>query len=360
MPSKIYLLAFNGPISGYGIARKIQNLEHGANPRPQKIYAWADQMVNENMLKKTKAGYIAKTEVLLPQIKDFLVEEKKIQVSEIESYVLLKYLDSVNFRTHVEESFFYKKTFFKNAVDSVKHITEVLGSLSLKEYVCRDEEKDKKNEKYREYFHRVADFKTKREVDSYWTEHITPQIDYGNTAIKKILVTRLEEEDYFERTGKFIKNGHYEYFEKNNYIAKNITKKGKEIKYWICHPEYVTFLPSSLIKKLYKVSAIYDLFQNVDHRALFALLLTKGEKLFPADLREKNIKYLTNFWQEPQENAKIKKIDKTALKHSLEEQEKLEEEQIRLKEEQRKQGEEQLKNSKLNHHMKQIERLTEI
>jgi hypothetical protein len=369
LPSKIYLLAFNGPIAGYAIAQRIQNCK---TPQTAKIYERLDEMQEENMIEKkeigkTKTGKIqtrciAKTEVLLPEIKSFLAE-KEIKISDIEEHILLKYLDSVNFRTHVEESFFYQKTFFVNAVDAVKHIAEVLGGLALREYVCRDEEKDKENvvseKKYRS--HRVADFKTKKEIDVYWAEHIRSKIDYENIKIKRTLVTRLLEEDYFEKKGKFKENEHYEYFEKNRYIAKS----GKKIKYWICHPEYVTFLPSSLIKKLYKASPSYDLIQRIDPNALFALWRVHPENmsLFSSgvwDVAAAN--YFSNFWQEPQDIVEIKKMDKTLLKCSLEEQEKREEEQRQLEEERRKQREEQLKERskdiKLKYHRKQVERLT--
>jgi hypothetical protein len=314
-------------------------------------------MIEENMLEKTTiktgkkivTGNVAKAEVILPQIKDFLAE-KEIQISDIESHLLLKYLDSVNFRTHVEESFFYQKTFFENAVDAVKHITEVLGGLALREHVCRNEEKDKEKiepeKKYRS--HRVSDFKTKKEVDAYWAEHIIPKIDYESIKIKRTLVTRLLEEEHFEKKGTFIKNEHYEHFEKNRYIAKN----GKKIKYWICHPEYVTFFPSSLIKKLYKASSTYDLFQKIDPNTLFALWMIKMyENNFPSNSFDAaDTDYFSNFWQEPQETVKIKKMDKVLLKRSLEEQEEREEEQ-------RKQKEEQSKLSRLKHYMKQVERL---
>jgi hypothetical protein len=362
LSAKIYLLAFNGPISGYKIGHTIQNLKPRETPQTAKIYNWTTKMQKENMIKKIdkteqEEGFVSKIDGILPQIMDFLAE-KDIEISDIESYILTKYLDSVNFRTHVEESFFYQKGFFVNAVDAVKHITEVLGGLALREYVCRDEKKDEKNEKYREYQHRVIDFKTKREIDSYWAEHVTSKIDYENIEFKRTLVTRLSEEEHFERTGEFIKNEHYEYFEKNRYIAKS----GKKIKYWICHPEYITFLPSALIKKLYKVSSTYDLFQKTDHKALFALLMAKPENIFRSglwDTAEAN--YFSNFWQEPQDVVKLKNMDKTSLKRNLEEQEKREEEQRRLKEKQRKQeeeqGGEQLKIIKLERHMKPIEKL---
>jgi hypothetical protein len=288
--------------------------------------------------------------------------EKEIQLSDVESYILLKYLGSVNFRTHVEESFFYTKNFFLHVFDAVKHITEVLGGLALREFVCRDEEEDKTPEvserKYRS--HRVSDFKTKREIDIYWAEHIAPKIDYENIAVKRTLVTRLFEEEYFERKGVFIEKGHYEYFENKHYIAKNITKSGKKIKYWICHPEYVTFLPSSLIKKLYKASPSYDLIQRIDLKTLYALLLVHPESMnsFSSGVWDvTDTKYFSNFWQEPQDIVEIKKMDKTLLKRSLEEQEKREEEQRKLEEEQRK---EQLNSIRLKHRLKQAERLTRV
>jgi hypothetical protein len=363
LSAKIYLLAFNGPISGYKIGHTIQNLKPRETPQTAKIYNWTTKMQKENMIKKIdkteqeEEGYVSKVEGIFPQIKNFLAE-KDIQISDIESHILLKYLDSVNFRTHVEESFFYQKSFFVNAVDAVKHITEVLGGLALREHVCRNEKKDEKNEKYREYQHRVTDFKSTREIDSYWTEHVTSKIDYKNIEVKRTLVTRLLEEEYFERTGEFIKNEHYEYFEKNRFIAKS----GKKIKYWIGYPEYITFLPSSLIKKLYKASSTYDLFQKTDHKALFALLLAKPENTSSHDIWDTTeANYFSNFWQEPQDVIKLKNMDKTSLKRSLEEQEKQEKEQRRLKEEQRKQEEEQsgeqLRIIKLERHMKPIEKL---
>jgi hypothetical protein len=271
LSAKIYLLAFNGPISGYEIAQRIQNLESGKTPQTAKIYGWTNKMINENMLKKTEDGYMANAKVMLPHIKDFLAN-KEIQISDIEEHIILTYIDSENFRMYVEESFFYEKNFFEGAIDSVRHISEILGDLALEEHVMRgDDEEELKDP---ECFRRISDFTTKKEFDRYWAENIIPQIDYEDSHTKKFFENRRLEEDFFNKHGSFIEGGWYEDLEKNRIIAR----VGKKIKHWRGDPDYVFFLPSSLVKKLCRLSSTYDLFQRASSNSLLEPWLKKEKR----------------------------------------------------------------------------------
>jgi len=263
LPSKIYLLAYNDPISGYEIAQKVQNLKHGKTPQTAKIYEWRKKMKAENILIKTEEGYISNAEAILPQINEFLAD-KEIPISDVELHILLKYIDSKNFRLHVEESYFYEKNFFEGSIDSVRYIAGILGGLTLEEYLLRNDDEDDK----------IPDFASKKEFDDYWDESIIPQINYNDTTIKEILETRQIEEEYFKKYNRFIKGGKYEELEKSRFIARD----GKKIKHWLGDPEYVMFLPSALIKKLCRLSPTYDLFQRASSDELLTLWLRKKEK----------------------------------------------------------------------------------
>ena len=100
LPSKIYLLAYNGPKSGYEIASKIYKREK--YPPTSKIYSWTKKMEGKE-LSKTEKGYISKIDPLLNEI-EITLKNYDIELSDFDKHVLFKILDSPEFRSYVEDA----------------------------------------------------------------------------------------------------------------------------------------------------------------------------------------------------------------------------------------------------------------
>ena len=99
LPSKIYLLAYNGPKSGYVIASKIYKREK--YPPTSKIYSWTKKMEGKE-ISKTEKGYISKIDPLLNEI-EITLKNYDIELSDFDKHVLFKILDSPEFRSYVED-----------------------------------------------------------------------------------------------------------------------------------------------------------------------------------------------------------------------------------------------------------------
>ena len=236
LSSKIYLLAYNGPITGYEIAKKIYGKTVGSVPQTNKIYETAKKMLNES-LQKTEKGYISISKPVLQYICDDLFLRGN-ELSELEIYMLEKVVDCEWFRLQVERSFFYCKDFFKYDVDAIHQIAEVLGTEASLTCICSLKDNN-------------CEFQTKKEFDTEWKEHVVGEElteEYMETypQIKETIANFDSEIEYFKKTGRFKKGGIYEKEEKNGLIAID----GKEIKYWHTGPPPLLFISFTLLQKL--------------------------------------------------------------------------------------------------------------
>lgn len=119
MPSKIYFIAYGGPITGYKIAKKLQETKGRMKlPQTAKIYNWLEKFEEGGMVKKVEGGWISQPEPLLLEIErrlrvrfdrfskifSKLGEEIRGEksLSKFERYVLLSLLDSEAFRSFVD------------------------------------------------------------------------------------------------------------------------------------------------------------------------------------------------------------------------------------------------------------------
>jgi hypothetical protein len=253
LTSKIYLLAYNGPITGYKIAEKINGKSVGSVPQTAKIYAAANSLMDGGLrgmiLEKTEKGYCS----LTPSPSSILLD-----LSELECHMLDKVLDSDYFRSQVERSFFYKKDFFKGDVDALRQITEVLGLEAIFAYVYSS----------KKFEH---DFKTKEEFDNHWNKYVVgekmPRELLEHPKVKEYNVRWALEEEYFKKNGYFKQGGLFEDEKREGRMAID----GKEIKQW-GGPSNLYHISYSLIKKLCQLSQIYTLFQSTDNlKELFEL-----------------------------------------------------------------------------------------
>ncbi len=127
LPSKIYLLAYGKPITGYEIARRIQGIktpgsgERAITPQTGKIYGWLKKLMDDGYVIKKENGYLSKAEPLLKEIEEALNGD----IDDSEKDVLLKLLNSEIFRSHIE----------KNLPDSFEYpvdcVTEIFFRLSI-------------------------------------------------------------------------------------------------------------------------------------------------------------------------------------------------------------------------------------
>jgi DNA-binding PadR family transcriptional regulator len=272
LPSKIYLLAYNEPVSGYEIAQKIQGLKSGTVPQTGKIYGWLKQLKTADFLEETKDGYQSKVEPLLYEINQVL-SERQIPLTELESYIVSKILNDEIFRKLVEFSHYYKKEYFKREIDAAHEIMEVLGFQALLSSV---------------YDVPSPNYADQLEFDPLWDAYSR---DYSEEEIEaspelKAKATAFnDEEAYFKKTGAFKKGGIYEQLERQG----RLVREGKKIKDW-SFPLPMSIIPQELKDKLCTLSATYDLFQKVStgrNIKLFTLFLEKKAK--EQDLKKTNL-----------------------------------------------------------------------
>jgi hypothetical protein len=177
MPSKIYFIAYGGPISGYKIAKKIQGLKGRAKlPQTAKIYNWLEKFEEMGIVKKVEGGWISQPQPLLTEIeRRFKVKfehfskilsklelegEAKAEpdLSEFERHVLLTLLDSEVFRSFV---YFISQDFdFKGDLNAINLMLNQLGIIFFQiteiKRIHSPEE------------HGLRDPSTKEEFDAAW------------------------------------------------------------------------------------------------------------------------------------------------------------------------------------------------
>jgi hypothetical protein len=137
LPSKIYLLSFGRPISGYAIAKKIYGLEK--YPPTAKVMEWLKKLVKEGIISKTEEGYFSNIEPLANEIVRTLKEDNDIELSEFERYILEKFLDLFRFQLP-RYDLFTRKGYFKGDRDGARELIEEFGSYMMFQQLlsCRD------------------------------------------------------------------------------------------------------------------------------------------------------------------------------------------------------------------------------
>ena len=317
LPSKIYLLAYNGPVSGYEVAQKIQGLKHGKVPQTSKVYGWIKEMKKKGLLRDSQGGgYLSNVEPLVKEISQVLTENNDIVLSDLECYMIGKILDEDSFRNLVEFSYYHKKSFFKGEVDATHEIMEVLGDHAMHTFALSDNFptirgksefdalwnentaltvepisiKDKLRDK-------IPELLTTLENDKKWHDarQLAQALDLAEEDMKEITAALIQssfietegnkvrikenspqelmfldeesqkrieqfsaEENYFKRTGKLKPGGIYEQM----YRQGQLDVDGKKIKQW-AFPIHSNLLPKTLIEKLCKLSSTYHLFQTL-------------------------------------------------------------------------------------------------
>lgn len=250
LPSKIYLIAYNGPVSGYEVAKKIQGLKAGEVPQTGKIYGWIKKLKTDGILRETEEGFISSAEPLLNEIARTLKEDHNISLSELERYMTSKILDEEPFRALVEFSHFYKKDFFKGEVDAAHELMEILGDHVM----------------YMRVFPREMEFpkiKTQSDFDALWNKQVVEaavapeEMARSDGDAFEAMKEELAEEEFFKRTGKLKPGGIYEQAQEHGKLVVD----GKRLKKWV-FLIHAGLLPKTLIEKLCNLSSTYYLFRE--------------------------------------------------------------------------------------------------
>jgi hypothetical protein len=152
LPSKIYLLAFYHPVSGYQIAKRIYDVEK--YPPTAKVMEWLKKLVKNEIIAKTDEGFLSNIKPLVDEIAITLKEEHNVDLNEFEKYVAERFLDFIRIRI-VNHERIKKKGYFKRDVDSARELMEQFGNYMMIEQLLS-----------------VRDFnlKTKAEFDEKWLQ----------------------------------------------------------------------------------------------------------------------------------------------------------------------------------------------
>ena len=105
LPSKIYYLAYNGPITGYQISKKIYQTKPLGIPPTDKIYEWIKKLKEQGILSKTEVECLSNVEPLLREIESTLKKKYDTDFSSLEKHMTQKILDCREFRTLVGLNF---------------------------------------------------------------------------------------------------------------------------------------------------------------------------------------------------------------------------------------------------------------
>jgi len=143
LPSKIYLLAFCSPISGYEIAKNIYSVEK--YPPTAKVMEWLKKLVKEGIISKTEAGYLSNIEPLADEIALTLKEDYRIDLSESERFILKKLLEYFRVRLPRTE-LFTNKGYFRGDRDGARELMEEFGSYMMIDELVSQRDLDSKAE----------------------------------------------------------------------------------------------------------------------------------------------------------------------------------------------------------------------
>lgn len=137
LPSKIYLLSFGTPISGYEIAKKIYGVEK--YPPTAKVMEWIKKLMKEGIITKTEEGYFSSIEPLANEILRTLKEDNDLELSEFERYIMLKFLNLFRFRLP-RYDLFKKKGYFQGDRDGASELIGEFGSYMMIQHLlsCRE------------------------------------------------------------------------------------------------------------------------------------------------------------------------------------------------------------------------------
>lgn len=129
LPSKIYLVAYGKPTSGYEIARRVYGIASAPGKRARipptaKIYGWLKKLEKDGLVKKLEVGYISQATPLIDEIEKTLEIHTAKELTALEKKILLKILDSKEFRSYAGER--TSKIDLREDVDAVRELTELL------------------------------------------------------------------------------------------------------------------------------------------------------------------------------------------------------------------------------------------
>jgi hypothetical protein len=129
LPSKIYLAAYGKPISGYEIARRAYGtaLALGGRaliPPTAKVYGWLKKLEKDGLVKRLDEGYLSQAAPLINEIEKVLEVHSAKGLSVLEKKILLRILDSKEFRSYVDQK--TSKVDLREDVDAARELTELL------------------------------------------------------------------------------------------------------------------------------------------------------------------------------------------------------------------------------------------
>jgi hypothetical protein len=168
LPSKIYLAAYGKPISGYEIAQRVYGITSAPSERAQipptaKIYGWLKKLEKDGLVKKLDGGYLSHATPLISEIEKTLEVHTAKGLTAVEKKILIKILDSGEFRSYVGER--TSKIDLRGDVDAAREISERLVVPFLVLKILRTEIKNPEVLELREPT-------TIGKFDEFWSEDI--------------------------------------------------------------------------------------------------------------------------------------------------------------------------------------------
>jgi hypothetical protein len=156
LPSKIYYLAYNGPITGYEIAKKIYGIKPPAIPPTAKTYEWIKKLKDKGILLETEHGCFSNVEPLLDEIEVTLKKKDNSDFSTFDKYITRRILDCNEFRASIKK-FNLEKTFNQNQdFDSAGAILEFLSFQAMRVLTADLFKYEARNEKEFDRFFDIA------------------------------------------------------------------------------------------------------------------------------------------------------------------------------------------------------------
>ena len=156
LPSKIYYLAYNGPITGYEIAKKIYGIKPPAIPPTAKTYEWIKKLKDQRILSETEHGCVSNVEPLLNEIELTLKKKDNSDFSTFEKHITRRILDCREFRASIGK-FNLEKSFHQNQdFDSASAIMEFLSFQAMRIISSGVYKHEAKNQKEFDKFFDIA------------------------------------------------------------------------------------------------------------------------------------------------------------------------------------------------------------
>lgn len=165
LPSKIYLAAYGGPMSGYRIGQLVYDTK---NPHLSKIYSNLDLLIEKKAINRVgPENVLSNSRPFLSEIKKTLNEEAETDLSEFEVYMLSRVLDSKEFRDFISSAY-GSRTLIGKDMDSFQTLSYFLVTLALGVYFpkCTEEYKGKLEPTTRKEFDALFDTLSNLEEES--------------------------------------------------------------------------------------------------------------------------------------------------------------------------------------------------